>query len=259
MRPVLVALFFAGCSSVAVIPPLHDAGTTGEPDAAVDAPDAGHDAGVPVVDAGVPCGAVGAAWQGDAEGLVRSRCLQGQLVREACARGCLRPPPGTEASCLGTTDTLSCPGSYGTVKSTTGDYYLTAFGCWVDAAGAVHTDPGDNCIPSCLDQARASGLCMPSDTGPQCEQRVTWYTADGARFGCLARVKVTNPANGKAVVAVALDYGPGCSLERGVNMPILDASGRVDRYLFGSDQGATDRALVHVVEVDQATPLGPVP
>jgi hypothetical protein len=29
--------------------------------------------------------------------------------------------------------------------------------------------------------------------------------------------------------------------------------------LFGSDQGSTDRSLVHVVEVDSSTPLGPVP
>jgi hypothetical protein len=121
----------------------------------------------------------------------------------------------------------------------------------------VHTDPVDNCIPSCLSKAKAAGLCLSTDTGPDCEERVTWYTADGARFGCLARLKVTNPANGKSVIAVALDYGPGCSGERSVNFPVLDSSGRIDRYLFGSDQGASDRALVHVIQVDEATPLGP--
>jgi hypothetical protein len=30
-------------------------------------------------------------------------------------------------------------------------------------------------------------------------------------------------------------------------------------YLFGGAQGASDMALVHVVEVDESTPLGPVP
>ena len=225
----------------------------GQPDAGTP----GEDAGTP--DAGPACGTTGAAWTCSADGTSRAQCVQGTLSTDPCAKGCLRPPPGTEAQCLGTPWTLSCSGSYGTTKSTVGDYYLTAFGCWTDAAGTVHTDPGDNCIPWCLAQARASGLCLPGDTGPQCEERVNWFTADGARFGCLARLLVTNPANGKKVVAVALDFGPSCTLERSVNSPLLDASGRVDRYLFGSDQGATDRATVHVVEVDPSTPLGPVP
>ncbi len=216
------------------------------------------DAGASSPDAGSPC-TFAATWACSADGLRRTRCVQGQAEVEACARGCLKPPPGPEATCLATTSTLSCPGSYGTEKSTSGDYFITAFGCWADATGAIHTDPGDNCIPYCLAQARSSGLCLPGDTGPQCEERVTWYTADGARFGCLARLRVTNPATGKAVIAVALDYGPACSLERSSNFPVLDASGRVDRYLFGSDQGAIDRSLVHVVEVDPSTPLGPVP
>jgi len=158
---------------------------------------------------------------------------------------------------MGTTTTWSCPGSYGTKKAENGDYYLTAFGCWVDAAGTAHGDSGDNCIPSCLAQAKAAGLCNTGDTGKQCEQRVTWYTADAARFGCLARVRITNPANGKSVVAVALDYGPSCSrVEDTVSKAVLDASGRVDRALFGADQGVSDRSLVHVVEVDPSTPLG---
>jgi hypothetical protein len=194
------------------------------------------------------------------DGNARGKCPgDASLTREACARGCLKEPPAQDDVCMGTTTSFSCTGSYGTTKADNGDYYITAFGCWVDAANVVHTDPADNCIPSCLDKARQSGLCLPGDTGPQCEERVTWYTADGARFGCLARLRVTNPANGKAVIAVALDYGPGCPGENGVSHAVLDASGRIDRYLFGADQGATDRALVHVVEVDSATPLGPVP
>jgi hypothetical protein len=154
----------------------------------------------------------------------------------------------------------SCTGSYGTTKASDGDYYLTAFGCWKDAQGVSHGDGQDNCIPSCLAQARSSGLCMPGDTGKQCEERVTWYTADAARFGCLARLKVTNPANGKLVIAVALDFGPSCSaVEAKVKKAVLDASGRVDRQLFGSDQGVLDRSLVHVTEVPASTPLGPTP
>ena len=39
---------------------------------------------------------------------------------------------------------------------------------------------------------------------------------------------------------------------------VLDASGPVDNYLFGGPEGSTDKALVHVVQVDDATPLGPM-
>jgi hypothetical protein len=267
-------LFFAACSPV--IGQL-DAG--GEPDASVvtdagedagassDAGpqvDAGSDAGSPPdagADAGVPCGALSSAthFVCAADGNSRLECASNQLVTEPCSRGCLRNPSTADSVCLGSTNAFTCSGSYGTQRASDGDYYLTAFGCWLDATGGVHTDPADNCIPSCLSQARAAGLCAAGDTGPACEEKITWFTADGARFGCLQRLRVTNPANGKAVIAVALDYGPGCPGENSVGKTVLDASGRVDRYLFGSDQGTVDHALVHVVEVDNATPLGPVP
>jgi len=165
---------------------------------------------------------------------------------------------GAEASAPEAGAPWTCTGSYGTAKASSGDYYLTAFGCWKDAAGVSHGDAADNCIPTCLAQAKAAGLCLPGDTGKNCEERVTWFTADAARFGCLARLKVTNPANGKSVIAVALDFGPSCtSVEAKVKKEVLDASGRVDRFLFGSDQGVLDRSLVHVTEVAASTPLGP--
>ncbi len=257
MNRVIAFVVLVGCSGTVGL--AADGGSlpvdAGTADASV--PDAGPDAGSPV-DAGNPCSSP-ATWVCSGDGSTRSRCVAGLLEAQPCSRGCLRGSGSGDASCLTTTATTSCTGSYGTTRSASGDYFVTAFGCWVDAAGTVHTDPGDNCIPSCLSQARAAGLCLPTDTGPQCEQRVTWYTADGARFGCLARVRLTNPANGKSVIAVALDFGPACSVENSVSFPVLDASGRVDRQLFGSDQGASDRSLVHVVEVDSSTPLGPVP
>jgi hypothetical protein len=227
---------------VAATPLPHDAVATPPPAAAppIDAS----------TEAAAPCTARFAC---AADGMSRAKCA----TVEPCARGCLRNVPPADDECMGTTTTWSCPGSYGTKKAENGDYYLTAFGCWVDAAGTAHGDSGDNCIPSCLAQAKAAGLCNTGDTGKQCEQRVIWYTADAARFGCLARVRITNPANGKSVVAVALDYGPSCSrVEDTVSKAVLDASGRVDRALFGADQGVSDRSLVHVVEVDPSTPLG---
>jgi hypothetical protein len=160
---------------------------------------------------------------------------------------------------MGTSPTnFSCSGSYGTVPVDDGNYYITSFGCYIDANGNVQTDPGDNCIPSCLSKAIQAGLCPAGSQGPDCEEAINWYTADGARFGCLARVRVTNPANGKAVIAVALDYGPACSVENSVNHAVLDTSGRIDDYLFGGPEGASDMAAVHVVQVDDSTPLGPI-
>jgi hypothetical protein len=157
----------------------------------------------------------------------------------------------------GTSSTWSCTGSYGTKQPSDGRYDLTAFGCWTDASGVKHGDSGDNCLPGCFSQAKSAGLCSSSDTGKACEERVSWYVADAGRFGCLQRVKIVNPANGRAVVAVALDYGPACWVEAKVSKPALDASGRVNRYLFGADQGITDKANVVVTLVSSSTPLGP--
>ena len=208
---------------------------------------------------GVPCG----IYEGknffncSPDGHGRGKCIDGSLTFETCDRGCLIKPVGEDDVCMGTTNTWSCEGSYGTSKIEDGDYYATEFGCWVDKDGDVHTDPGDNCIPACLSKAQSDGLCAGMD-GPTCEQTVNWYAADGARFGCLARLRVENPANGKAVIVVALDYGPGCKVEKSVSHAILDLSGAANEYLFGGPQGAVDMTLVHVVEVSKSTPLGPV-
>jgi len=242
----------------ATITPDPDAGGTSDAPAATDG--AGPGPGTDAATAG--CG----EYTGDTlytcskDGTARGKCVgDASPSIEQCPNGCLRSPPGQDAVCMGTTATLDCTGSYGKTKAANGDYYITAFGCWLDANGVEHTDPGDNCIPTCLAQAKAAGLCDPAGTGKACEEKVTWYTADAARFGCLARVRITNPATGKSVIAVALDYGPSCTVENGVSKAVLDTSGRIDRYLFGADQGSTDKTLVHVVEVDPSTPLGPVP
>jgi hypothetical protein len=186
-------------------------------------------------------------------------CASGVANVTPCPNGCFRETPPEASICMGTSPTnFSCSGSYGTVPVDDGNYYLTSFGCYIDSSGNVQTDPGDNCIPSCLSQAVQAGLCQQGSQGPDCEEAINWFTADGARFGCLARLRITNPANGKAVIAVALDYGPSCSVENGVNHAVLDASGRIDDYLFGGQEGASDMASVHVVQVDDSTPLGPI-
>ena len=228
-------------------------------EAAADAPPSidSSTADAPIVGCGAYAGDT--SFTCSADGNSRGECVGGSANVQACANGCLREPAGQDSICMGTTDNWSCNGSYGADRALDGNYDLTSFGCWTDASGTVHTDPGDNCIPSCLSQAQAAGLCDPAADGPTCEQSVNWYTADGARFGCLQRVRITNSANGMSVIAVALDFGPSCSVESMVSKAVLDASGRVDQYLFGGDQGVSDMAAVHVVEVDNSTPLGPVP
>src|SRR5512140_1734121 len=201
----------AGPSDGAPAPEIDAAG-------AADAPDRSDG---PVADAAPPgCG----EYQGDTvytcskDGTARGKCdADASAQVDACPRGCLRAPAGQDAVCMGTTATLDCTGAYGKTKAANGDYYITAFGCWLDAAGVEHTDPGDNCIPSCLAQAKAAGLCDAAGTGKDCEEKITWYTADAARFGCLARLRVTDPKSGKSVIALALDYGPACSVENGVS------------------------------------------
>lgn len=150
----------------------------------------------------------------------------------------------------------SCGGSWGTTKVSGGSYYATSFGCWVDGAGKSHGDSGDNCIPGCLSKARSAGLCAGM-SGPDCERAVNWYAADAGRFGCLARIKVTNPKNGRSAVLAVLDYGPACWVEQRVSHGVLDMSGRASQYLFGGGQGYQDRSDVVVTEVPATTPLGP--
>jgi hypothetical protein len=167
-------------------------------------------------------------------------------------------PGGSQGSSEGTENNtdpvVNCSGLYGTTPSPDGTYYITAFGCYSDSQGA-HGDPGDNCIPACLSQAQQS-VCAGM-SGPACEESVNWYTADSGRYGCMTRLRVTNPANGKSLVVLVLDAGPACFVEQNVNHAVLDMSPPSNIYLFGSEQGQADKALVDVVVVDPSTPLGP--
>jgi hypothetical protein len=194
------------------------------------------------------------------DGNSRGKCPGGVPTIESCANGCLRKTPPADDVCMGTSATFSCTGSYGTTKAENGDYYITTFGCWTDASGVTHGDPGDNCIPACLSKARSSGLCQSSWSGKTCEEKTNYFVADSGRFGCLQRLRVSNPANGKQVIVVALDAGPACWVEQNAQKAILDVAPPVALHLFGGSAfGWSDKKLVHVVEVDNATPLGPLP
>jgi hypothetical protein len=167
--------------------------------------------------------------------------------------------PTDDDVCMGTTTAWSCTGLQGTEQAEDGDYLLTSFGCWRDSGGIAHDDPGDNCIPACLNKATGAGLCDTAESGAECEEKLNYYTANNGRFPCLGRLRISNPDNGKAVVAAVLDAGPACWVEQQTGKAILDASVPVSLHLFGEPHGWSDWAVVHVVEVDGSTPLGPVP
>ncbi len=86
----------------------------------------------------------------------------------------------------------------------------------------------------------------------------TWYyLADSWRFPCGTKVRITNPANGKSVVAQVADVGPNVCVEQAAGLPVLDASPLVSQALFGSSSsGWADRRLVIGEVVDASTPLG---
>jgi hypothetical protein len=68
---------------------------------------------------------------------------------------------------------------------------------------------------------------------------------------------VSNPKNGKSVVVMVLDDGPSCTVENNAGFWVLDVSYPTIKYLFGSEEGWGDHAMVHAVVVDPSTPLGP--
>lgn len=83
------------------------------------------------------------------------------------------------------------------------------------------------------------------------------YLADSWRFGCGARVKLTNPRNGRWCVAQVADVGPNICVERAAGRPIIDASPIVTRELYGrSAIGWSDRVPMVAERVASSTPLG---
>jgi hypothetical protein len=161
------------------------------------------------------------------------------------------PPPGLEPAAAD--GTWSCRGLAGSTRNAAGDYYITTFGCSVDSSGGVRSDPADNCAPACLGHlAECRGL-----SGPACERKLGWFSADADRFGCGARLRLTNPNTGRVAVVIAIDRGPACRVEQSVSHWVLDLSATATQYLYGHVQGAGDHAVVQVEAVDGTTPLGP--
>ncbi len=190
-----------------------------------------------------------------ADGNGRGRCDMGQVSFEACPNGCLIQS-GPDV-CMGTSASWSCSGTTGKTKLQNGAYIATSFGCWVDTNGVSHSDPGDNCVPACLATLQQNGTCA-NMSGPACERQVNWYAADSDRFGCGARLRVTNVTNGKSVIVEVIDSGPACFVENDAGTGVVDLSNAVAHYLFGGEVGWSDMQKIHVVEVSRSTPLGPI-
>jgi hypothetical protein len=86
-----------------------------------------------------------------------------------------------------------------------------------------------------------------------------WFSADADRYGCGARIELTNCVNGKQVVVAALDRGPNCGDEMSDGAAVIDMSHDAMIYLFdGEEHGGSDLARIVVQKVDATTPLGPV-
>lgn len=190
------------------------------------------------------------------DGNSRGVCDAGNLDLQECSNGCLIQN-GNDV-CMGTSSTWSCNGSVGTTKMQNGKYVATSFGCSIAADGSEFGDSGDNCIPACLSTLKSMGACTSGMSGKQCELHITWFTADRNRFGCGNKVRVTNPATGKAAVLQVIDAGPACWVEDQADTGVLDMSYRATEYLFGGAVGVSEKEMVHVVEVSADTPLGPV-
>lgn len=150
----------------------------------------------------------------------------------------------------------SCTGLTSSKKPTDSRYYITSFGCWTDSKGNARGDGDDNCHPSC--EAESRSICGNGKSWADCERSIRWYTADADRFGCGARLKVTNPKNGKSVIVAAIDRGPSCSIEKQVQHAVLDLSYEASIYLHGEQKSAKEKAAVVVETVSGSTKLGPV-
>lgn len=128
-----------------------------------------------------------------------------------------------------TSDLTGCRGQASSTVPADRRYVLTTFG-----------GPGDHQTMSCGGYADGS----------------TWYAASRQRYGCGAKLKIE--ANGKCAVVTALDYGPDACVERAAGLPIIDASPKVSRLLFGeAGAGWSDRLKVTVTQVAAGTPVGP--
>jgi len=238
-------------------------GACGGNDAAPEnAGDAGLDPPATVVDAGAMDASVDAAPPVlDATAPPDAGPRDAAITREAASGDAASTP---SARCVGvSTASFEAPtscdalsGNTTTTRPVNSVYSTSWFGCYRNAAGTLVTDPSDNCEFACGNR----GLCAAGLSGPECQAQLKWFSADADRFGCGARIKVTNCVNGRAVVLAALDRGPNCrSAEQAYGAPVIDMSWPAMTYLFeGRTYGGADKKRVVVEVVGASAVLGPV-
>lgn len=157
------------------------------------------------------------------------------LVMLATAAGCyvgedeaIDSTAGASVSANLNNELTGCRGQASTSIPASGRYVITTFG-----------GPGDHQSMSCGGYADGTG----------------WYAASRQRYGCGSKLKME--ANGKCVIAEALDYGPDACVERAAGSPIMDVSPRVAKALFGtSGFGWSYYVSITVTEVAESTPVG---
>jgi hypothetical protein len=186
---------------------------------------------------------------------MRLRATLVTLLVAASAACSAAPSSNVDTSASAVGSFPGCSGSFNTQPSPTGSYYATDFGCSSDPE---FTDPGDTCgSAACISSAFSEGLCSSGESNAECQRAVNWYSIGGASYGCGARLRVENPANGKSVIVIVLDNGPSCAVENEAGYWVLDVSYPTIMYLFGSEEGYSDHALINVSVVSRGTPLGP--
>jgi len=149
----------------------------------------------------------------------------------ACMVGEDEATDGTSGVSVGTVESglTGCHGHASSEIPADGDYVITTFG-----------GPGDHQQMSCGGYADGT----------------TWYAASRQRYGCGSKIQIE--ANGKCVVATALDYGPDVCVENAAHSPVIDVSPLVSKALFGvSGAGWSDHLHVNVTPVAAGTPVGP--
>ncbi len=135
-----------------------------------------------------------------------------------------------------------------TVPSRNGFYYLTYFGC-----SGGRGDPGDNCIGACpmVGSILTTKGIKKLDTSSYkaYEESLAYFSANKNEYGCNARLKVTNPRTGQAVVVKPTDAGPGCQVQhKGVKFDVS----------YVAQQAIGNPNVVKVERVADNTPIGPV-
>eukprot|EP01116_Phalansterium_solitarium_P011219 TRINITY_DN2683_c0_g1_i1.p1 TRINITY_DN2683_c0_g1~~TRINITY_DN2683_c0_g1_i1.p1 ORF type:complete len:322 (+),score=106.59 TRINITY_DN2683_c0_g1_i1:52-1017(+) len=102
-----------------------------------------------------------------------------------------------------------------------------------------------------------NGETGPMACGGTCQApKSQWFTADKQRFGCNTVLNVC--AGGQCIKGMALDAGPGASVEKRAGMPVLDAYFGFCQSLFGqSSCGWSDHHVVTVTPNTDNRPFGP--